>query len=388
MKIEQKAKSAARFWNIVSVDGEDAATLTLYGDVVSKRPTDWWTGEPDASMYICPEDFAADLETIKDKREITVKINSVGGDVYTALAIHNALKALSGHKTVIVEGVAASAASVIAMAGDSIRMYAGSLMMIHNVSAFLMDFFTIAELKKVIRGCDASERAITAIYSAKTGLSEDSIRAMLDKETWMTGREAVEKGFADELAEGDGPGIAYNAEQHIMLVNGVQHKTDGLHIPVLPGIKPLELAASAAASVEKKPEKGDKGMEIKTVDELRNAYPELVAQVEAEAVAADRNRIQEIEEIQDTIGDAELIAAAKFTKPTNAAALALEAMKRAKAAGKAFMDARAEEMKPAAQVKATAAAPEDPEDLKAMQKAQEEAEIKATAELFKHTFCK
>lgn len=129
--------------------------------------------------------------------------------------------------------------------------------------------------------------------------------------------------------------------------------------------------------------------DIKTVDDLRAKFPELCAKIEAEAVAADRARIQEIEEIQDTIGDAELIAAAKFVKPTNAAALALEAMKRAKAQGKQFMDARAEEGQQAAQVKAAAAVQaESVEDIASQTKAAEEQAIKNTAELFKKTFCK
>lgn len=381
----------ARFWNVVTDDDADTATLTLYGDVVSRHPVDWMTGEPDAGQYICPEDFAADLEKIKTKRDITIKINSVGGDVYTAIAIHNALKSLSGKKTVIVDGIAASAASVIAMAGDKIKMYAGSLMMIHNVSALLYDWFTIADLKKLLRSFDASERAIASIYDAKTKIGVDSIRSLMDKETWMTGAEAVAKGFADELADGDGPQIAFSAANRLLMVNGVRHNTEGLHVPDLPCIKPLAAAATAPAAVTQKPEQKDEGvetMEIKNVADLRAQFPELVAQVEAEAVQADRARIQEIEEIQDTIGDAELIAAAKFTKPTNAAALALEAMKRAKAAGLDYMKNRSAEQAPAAGVKAEASQPEDPKSIKFENKLEEQEAIKKTADLYKQVFNK
>ena len=390
MEKDIKGKTPARFWNIVTDDQGDSATLSLYGDVVSRRPTDWMTGEKDDGQYICPEDFAADLEKLKTKSNVTININSSGGDVYTAIAIHNALKSLSAKKTVVVDGIAASAASIIAMAGDTIKMYAGSIMMIHNVSGLLYDWYTIPELKKVIRGFDACERSACAIYGAKTGLEDATIRAMMDKETWMTGEEAVQKGFADEVIDG-ATDIQFNAENHIMVVNGVRHKTDGLHVPALPSIKPLAMAATAPAVVKSQPEtkEGVEKMEdIKTVNDLRAKFPELCAQIEAEAVAADRARIKEIEEIQDTIGDAELIASAKFVKPTNAASLALEAMKRAKAQGKQFMEARAEEGKQAAQVKAAVAQPESVEDIKAQTKAQEEQEIKNTAELFKKTFCK
>lgn len=93
-----------RFWNMAEIDG-DTAEITMYGDVVSAQPIDWWTGEPEPGQYITPEGFAEDLAQIKDKKVINIKINSLGGDVYTAIAIHNALKALPGQKNVIVEAL-------------------------------------------------------------------------------------------------------------------------------------------------------------------------------------------------------------------------------------------------------------------------------------------
>ena len=391
MAMQTETKPATRFWNVVTDEKEDSATLTLYGDVVSRHPVDWVTGEPDGAQYICPEDFAEDLEKIKDKREITIKINSVGGDVYTAIAIHNALKALTGIKTVIVDGIAASAASVIAMAGDKIKMYAGSLMMIHNVSALLYDWYTITDLKKIIRSFDAIERAVSAIYDGKTKLGADSIRTLMDRETWMTGAEAVAKGFADELVEGEAPDIAFSASSRLLMVNGVRHNTEGLHVPNLPCIKPLASAATAPAVAQLKPEEdekeGVKAMdEIKNVEDLRAKFPELVAQIEAEAVAKDRARIQEIEEIADTIGDAELVASAKFVKPTNAAALALAAMKKQAALGAEFINKRKAEQAPADKVQAAARTEEDPAAIAEATKAQEADAIKNTADLYKKIF--
>ena len=391
MAMQTETKPATRFWNVVTDEKEDSATLTLYGDVVSRHPVDWVTGEPDGAQYICPEDFAEDLEKIKDKREITIKINSVGGDVYTAIAIHNALKALTGIKTVIVDGIAASAASVIAMAGDKIKMYAGSLMMIHNVSALLYDWYTITDLKKIIRSFDAIERAVSAIYDGKTKLGADSIRTLMDRETWMTGAEAVAKGFADELVEGEAPDIAFSASSRLLMVNGVRHNTEGLHVPNLPCIKPLASAATAPAVAQLKPEEdekeGVKAMdEIKNVEDLRAKFPELVAQIEADAVAKDRARIQEIEEIADTIGDAELVASAKFVKPTNAAALALAAMKKQAALGAEFINKRKAEQAPADKVQAAARTEEDPAAIAEATKAQEADAIKNTADLYKKIF--
>lgn len=128
-----QAPAATKFWNMAST-GDDEGEITLYGDVMSQQPVDWWTGEPEPGLFITPEGFMEDLAAVKDKGHITVKLNSCGGDLYTGIAIHNALKALSGEVNVIVEGIAASAASVIMCAGDTVTVYPGSLIMIHGVS--------------------------------------------------------------------------------------------------------------------------------------------------------------------------------------------------------------------------------------------------------------
>lgn len=377
------AIAPVRFWNMAEIDG-DTAEVTLYGDVVSKQPTDWWSGEPLPGQYISPEGFAEDLAQIKNKKVINIKINSLGGDVYTALAIHNALKDLPGTKNVIVEGIAASAASVIAMAGDTIKLYPGSIMMIHGVAGFFCDYFQIGDLKKIIRAMDASERAIAAIYAAKTGTDETTLRGMMERETWMTGAEAISKGFADELIEGANTIMQYNAANRLLIVNGVKHNTDGLTIPERFNIPKLAAVAPAPVTdTTKKPKGEQKAM---TIEELRAQHPELVAQIEQTAVEADRQRIQEIEEIQDTIGNPELIAAAKFTKPTNAAALAWEAMKLQAKSGNNYLQARAQETAPANAVTAGNKPEETPGAIAAATKEQEQQEIKNAAELYKQLF--
>lgn len=244
------------------------------------------------------------------------------------------------------------------MAGDTIKIYPGSIMMIHGVSVFIYDFFQIGDLKKLIRGMDASERAICAIYASKTKNDETTIRALMDKETWMTGAEAIAKGFADELLEGTGPQIQLNKVNKILLVNGVKHYMDGLEIPERFHIPQIAAGPKNPDSNKNKitPAETEEGENKNmTLEELKAQHPDLVAQIEQEAVTADRNRIKEIEEIQDTIGDAEMIAEAKFTKPTNAANLALAAMKKQKATlGTNFLQNRANEMKPANNVPAKA----------------------------------
>jgi ATP-dependent protease ClpP protease subunit len=167
------AVAAKKFWNMASMS-DNEGEITLYGEVVSQQPTDWWTGEPVPGLFITPVGFMEDLALVKGKSKITVKLNSIGGDLYTGIAIHNAIKSLTGEVNVIVEGIAASAASVIMCAGDKVSVYPGSIIMIHGVSALLWDFYNIFDLKQIIKGFDAGEKAIAEIYSAKTGMDVDT----------------------------------------------------------------------------------------------------------------------------------------------------------------------------------------------------------------------
>lgn len=116
-----------KFWNVVADERSDTAEIVLYGDIVSQQPVDFWTGQAIEGNYITPEGFLDDLSKCKGKNNLTIRLNSCGGDLFTGIAIHNALKGFNGKKTVIVEGIAASAASVIACAGDEVQVYPGSI---------------------------------------------------------------------------------------------------------------------------------------------------------------------------------------------------------------------------------------------------------------------
>lgn len=340
-----------KFWNMAAVS-EDEGEITLYGDVMSQQPTDWWTGEPVPGLYITPEGFLEDLDLVKDKSKITVKLNSCGGDLYTGIAIHNALKGLKGTKTIIVEGIAASAASVIMCAGDDVQVYPGSMVMIHGVAGLFYDYYTISDLKQAIKGFDAAEKAIAEIYHAKTGTDVESLRNMMTKETWMVGQDAVDKGFANTLLAVDGPEMTLSADRKILLVAGVRHDIKSFHnMPGIPAAKSSIPPATPAAGVNKTPaSKGGKsegGNPIMTLEELRQAHPELVAQIEqaagdaarTQAVNAERERIKAIESIEASVGDPKLVADAKYGEnPCNAQDLAFKAMQKQAQLGTQHLD--------------------------------------------------
>lgn len=132
--------------------------------------------------------------------QVQVNINSGGGSVFAASEIYTMLKAYSGKVVVNIQGLAASAASVIAMAGDEINMSPTSQMMIHKASTISMgnsdDF---AHDSKML---DITDQSIVNAYEAKTGMDRSDILQLMANETWMTAQDAVDKGFADNISTG------------------------------------------------------------------------------------------------------------------------------------------------------------------------------------------
>jgi ATP-dependent Clp protease protease subunit len=171
-------------------ESDDPATISIY-EVIGE---DFWTGGGFTAKRA-----AAVLRNI-GKRDVTVKINSPGGDMFEGIAIYNLLREHPAKVTVDVMGWAASAASIIAMAGDEIRMGLGTFMMVHNAWGVVIgnrhDMRSAADL---FEGFDS---AIADIYEARTGMERKAIAKLMDAETFMGPTEAIEKRFADSVLEG------------------------------------------------------------------------------------------------------------------------------------------------------------------------------------------
>lgn len=334
-------------YNIVIDEENDSASIDMYGEVVERRPVDFWTGEPVQGNFIALDEFLSDLDGLKTKNNITVHINSVGGDLYSGVAIYNRLKNLPGNITTINDGLAASAGSVIFMAGSSRKMNAGSNLMLHQAMGFLYGYYNNNDLKDVAKQLTAANKAGINIYAEATGLDPEAIKAQVDRETWLTGREAVEAGYATELIESDMPiSMSLTADRSKMIVNGVSLSTRGMSnipagIPVLPANSIISPAASAPMD-DKNSKERNTDMEIKNIEELRAAFPDLVAQAEAAAraegrtagIAEERSRIEGIEAIENAIADKALITGAKYGEnPLTAEQLAFKAMQAQAAIG-------------------------------------------------------
>ncbi|MEM9642851.1 MAG: head maturation protease, ClpP-related [Pseudomonadota bacterium] len=138
--------------------------------------------------------------------DVVVNINSPGGDYFEGLAIYNQLREYEGHVTVRVLGLAASAASIIAMAADEVQIGRAAFLMIHNtwvVAAGDRNAF-----RDVADWLEPFDRAAADVYAARTGLDTANVSAMLDRETWISGQKAIDQGFADSLLASDAEGQA------------------------------------------------------------------------------------------------------------------------------------------------------------------------------------
>lgn len=173
----------------VAASEEKDNSISIY-DVIGE---DWWSGGGFTAKRM-----AGALRAI-GKRDVVVNINSPGGDMFEGIAIYNILRGHEAHVTVNVMGMAASAASVIAMAGDEIRMGLGSFMMVHNAwGAVIGNRHDMREAANLFDGFDS---ALADIYEARTGGKRADIEKLMDAETFMGPSEAVKNGFADAIAD-------------------------------------------------------------------------------------------------------------------------------------------------------------------------------------------
>jgi ATP-dependent Clp endopeptidase proteolytic subunit ClpP len=195
-----------KFWNLKKTG--KSAEMTLYGPI---SESSWWGDE------VTPKQFADDLAAVGEVDEIKVRINSGGGDVFAGVAIHNMLKRHSASVTVFVDGIAASIASIIAMAGDKIVMPKGSMMMIHNPWTYT--YGDANELRKMAETLDQIRDSLVSIYEDKTGMKAEEIVALLDATTWFSASEAVENGFATEVEQSV---IAASIRDGQAVINGIK----------------------------------------------------------------------------------------------------------------------------------------------------------------------
>ena len=376
-----------------------SAEITMYGDIVESRPRDWWTGKEVDGQYIVCDEFLKDLDKVNSAKSLTIRMNSCGGDAGVSILIHNRLREMQKNGkeiSCIVDGVAMSGGSLIMCACDNVKVNASSIIMIHKCWSSLFGGYSADELRSMAASSDAYDKAQASIYHRKTGLDEETILSMMAETTYMSGKEAKEKGFADEIIEGEGLAIAASADgQTIFVGKRAYNLTPGMFAPdIIPTAEadPQEQAAEEtvepAQAVETNTPQEEKGGSVMamTIDELRSENPELAEaltkEVRASAVQAERERLRDIDEVSALL-DPEMVREAKYGENAcSAQELTYRAAKEAakkKGAFLADMEASAE---PANEVPAAKA--EDPVPVEAKTPAEKMAEARKTvADLLK-----
>lgn len=188
---ELKPKALDAWNSQIAASSTDGSTISILDEIGE----DWW------GDGITAKTISRQLNAIGSDKDVTVLINSPGGDMFEGLAIYNLLKEHQGKVTVKVLSLAASAASIIAMAGDEIQIAKAGFFMIHNcwnyVAGNRHDLVEFAEKLKPF------DEAMASVYADKTGSKTDEMSALMDAETWLNGEAAINQGFADSLLPSD-----------------------------------------------------------------------------------------------------------------------------------------------------------------------------------------
>ena len=273
------------FWQVKNYVNAESEIL-LYGPIASERS---WFGDE-----VTAQNFADDLESLGNA-PVTVRINSGGGDVFAAHAIHNLLVKYKGNVTVVIDGLCASAATIVAMAGNKIIMPTNALFMIHNPMIALGDYYQSTELTQMITALDKIKDSIIASYRKRCKASVEELQAMMDTETWLGAEECLAQGFIDEI-EGE-VNTTLNNKQ--LVINSTAYD-----IGVFKNITALKNHVCIQKEEKNTMTKFEQILnKLGLLDEVTasnptnsaNAVPANNAQAVADAVAAERKRINDLQ---------------------------------------------------------------------------------------------
>lgn len=193
----------------VRAKAKGEADLLIYGEIGES----FWSEDT-----VTAKKFKKDLDAAGEVTKLNIFINSPGGSVFEAQAIYSQLKRHSASKTVYIDGIAASAASLIAMVGDKVIMPGNSLMMIHRAWAHIAG--NTADMLKMAETLEQIDGSMAEAYGAKSKLDREEVMEIMTAETWFTAEEAVAKGFADEIEESKQ--VAASLRGQFLNINGQQ----------------------------------------------------------------------------------------------------------------------------------------------------------------------
>ena len=294
-----------KFWNLVKNEEEKTAELILYGSIGSDE---YWDD-------ISDKVFKQDIENLGDVENITLHINSPGGSVFSAVAIANTLKNHKAKVTANIDGLAASAATIITSACDTVRMPKNALFMIHNPITFA--YGNNQEMQKTVEMLDKIKNSIIETYLSKTKADKKTLSELMDNETWMDAETAKEYGFIDEIVNEE---VGKEFVENKLIINNMAFD--------ISKFKNFRKAKDTVIDNKKNTK------EVKmTLEELKNQFPDLYDYVlnEGKKIGKEeeRERIKALEDI-GVNNYSDLIENAKYVNPISASELAINILKKQK----------------------------------------------------------
>lgn len=283
------------FWKFKNLaEDDEKAELLLYGDIAERS---WWDDTA------TPKKFADDLAALGSVKEITVYINSGGGDVFAAQAIGNMLERNSATVIAHIDGLCASAATIVACHADKVVAAADASYMVHPPSMGVCDYLTAEDMRNCLKALDTIRGNIVTLYAKKTGRSEDECGTWMDETNWWTAAQAKENGFVDEVDDEESDAVVEN-RNGMLFVNSIGM---GLPFDKAPDFVKSRMGAKTPGGFSNATNNpGQTGtqeegaMEIKNKDDLMKAYPGMVNEIRKDAAmdAINRERAR-IKDIQD-----------------------------------------------------------------------------------------
>ena len=340
----------------------------VYSEISSEK---WWGDETTTGEF----DKALKEARKSGARNLNIRINSPGGEVYAAVAMRS-MVINSGFERirVMIEGLCASAATLFATIPEAKVVIAeGSEFMIHN--PMTITWGNAQDIEKTVDHLHKLEEQFHDMYASKTGLETDQIKEWMDATTWFSAKEAVQYGFCDELLETEKiaacvtkrdmalmKDIYANVPESIkeyaeggVVTAGMIKEAQELILPPKDNVSNGSPVAGEPSEIDQNKEENLMELENLTMDQLREGNPALFTQVQQEAVAAERERLEEIDAL--TVAGCEEMAAQAKANGTSALEFHKMIVKAQKERGQEFIAARTEETAPAQDV--TGGAPDE-----------------------------
>ena len=320
-----------KFWNVMKNDEEKSAELILYGSIGSDE---YWDDISDKA-------FKQDIENLGDVENIILHINSPGGSVFSAVAIANTLKNHKAKITANIDGLAASAATIITSACDTVRMPKNALFMVHNPITFA--YGNNQDMQKTLEMLNKVKNSIIETYLNKTKTDKETLSELMDNETWMNAEEAKEYGFVDEILD---ESVEKEVIENKLIINNMafdisrfknfkEKKNQDpriINISVNSTGSPEEIADKFRDILNSTENQKNEGGNM-TLEELKNKFPELYNQIFNEGkeagITKERERMREIDNL-DVSNYSELVENAKYNEPVEASVLAVNILNKQK----------------------------------------------------------